>query len=285
MRTPPPPRRRLSNERITAPPPFTAPLPFTAPPPVSPPQSVAQSTGSPPVNPAQPVGQLPLKERINLTNSRFLSMNEEGFTLPSSPITILTSGGAADCLIIAAYSTNTPHWTYIVHADRTTSLEDVRQRILGLGKPVNVHLCSTSFTNDPKNKIALEAMRLFEKAGFEISIHSSRKLAIDSTSGEVTTDFEPSDCTPANSVFQLRATARKVTKRFTVSQQKFERFDNVRSPNESSEKEEKSVKESSEKEKEKWENRWSGNTSLVNTIPTKVYDFSGTSKYETIINC
>lgn len=137
---------------------------------------------------------------ITKANSSLVVMDEAAITDSTADRYIIASGGAADCLIVAAYSTS-QKWAYIVHATRSTDLRKVHNHILLFTASVDVHLSSKSFKDDPSNPLVAEIRDLFAHTadGYQIKSESDTgKLAIDAKTGEVATDFNDKLCTFAN---------------------------------------------------------------------------------------
>jgi len=139
---------------------------------------------------------------MNITkgNSSFVVMDEAAITDSTADRYIIASGGAADCLIVAAHSTS-QKWAYIVHATRSTDLRKVHQQILLFTPNVDVHLSSKPFRDDPNNPLVAEIKKLFADAAptYRIVTESDAgKLAIVAKTGEFATDFNDKLCSFAN---------------------------------------------------------------------------------------
>jgi len=81
-------------------------------------------------------------------NSRGVGMNQCAATHGGDAVTWLWSGGAADCIIVAAYANRR---AYITHVDRLTEEGDWLSslfRAMG-GNPPRIYLSSSAFVNDP----------------------------------------------------------------------------------------------------------------------------------------
>jgi len=148
---------------------------------------------------------------ITKANSSFVVMDEAAITDSTADRYIIASGGAADCLIVAAYSTS-QKWAYIVHATRSTDLRKVHNHILLFTASVDIHLSSKSFKDDPRNPLVAEIRDLFAHAvdGYQIKSESDTgKLAIDAKTGEVATDFNDKLCTFANAEMEAERSKPK----------------------------------------------------------------------------
>jgi hypothetical protein len=139
--------------------------------------------------------------QITAKNSSLLVMDEAGVSDALAERHILASGGAADCLIVAARSSSHT-WTYLAHVTRSTPMQQLERHIRLLPAPVEIYLSSSSFKNDPTNAIALEVKKIFKFAGsydYKITTeYSSGALAINAKDGDVVPTFEHKLCSFAN---------------------------------------------------------------------------------------
>ena len=119
-----------------------------------------------------------------------------GYEISKGPAYILWSGGAADCVIVAAHSGQRG---YLAHRDRQTpDAATLVQQVGALGAAPSVWLASSGFAagadQAATNGLLFDTITALQAAGLVISgVYSTRQLALNCKTGAVLTQFDPNN--------------------------------------------------------------------------------------------